>query len=92
MKPSKINGFYIEENERGLIKHIVPEYYIDSNFDGIDADFALRFMQNELNEIVNSFLNGGFSSTGYVFYPFVKDVSRENMVKMEKIVQKHENY
>ena len=85
MKPSKINGFYIEENERGLIKHIVPEYYIDSNFDGIDADFALRFMQNELNEIVNSFLNGGFSSTGYVFYPFVKDVSRENMVKMERL-------
>lgn len=85
MKPSKVNGFYIEENERGLMKYIIPEYYIDSDFDGVDADFALRFMQNELNEIVNSFLNGGFSNAGYVFYPFVKGVSWENMIKIERL-------
>ena len=87
MKRRKINGFYVGDDEDHLIKYIIPEHYIDSNLNkkDIDADFALRFMQNELNEIVNSFLNGGFSNTGYVFYPLVKGVSRESMGKMERL-------
>lgn len=46
-------------------------------------NYALRFMQNELNAVLNSFLNGGFSKKGFVLYPFYKDVSEENKGKLK---------
>ena len=81
----RINGFYIEENEEHLIKYIMPEYYVDSNLDDLDAGFVLTFLQNELNGIINSFLNGGFSNVGYALYPIIKDISGENAKKIWRL-------
>mgnify|MGYP001559612444 FL=1 len=79
----KIYDFYIEKDEESLIKYLVPEYYIDKN--KINVKYAIRILQNELNSILNSFINGGFSNKGYIFYPFVKDVSKGNIIKIKRL-------
>src|SRR3989344_6749620 len=83
----KIYNSYLEGNERLLIKHILPEYYIDCNINkhNISVDYTLRFLQNELNSILNSFINGGFSQKGFILYPFVKDVSDDNLNRLSRL-------
>ena len=83
----RVHDFYLEEGEEKLLEYILPEYYIDQNLDGnkVDAAYALRFLQNELNSVLNSFLNGGFSGKGYVVYPLIKDVSKENIIKVKRL-------
>ena len=82
-----ICGLYVAKEEKRLAKHIMPEYFVDQNIGtkNIGIEYAIRFLQNQLNEILNSFLNGGFSRKGFVFYPFIKDVSRENMDRMKRL-------
>lgn len=83
----KLDGFYIEEGEKLLAKDILPGIYISQNLDkkNIDVDYVVNFLQNELNSILNSFLNGGFSNKGYILYPFIKDVSKENLYKIKAL-------
>ena len=83
----QIDNFYLEEDEAGLIKHILPQQYVDRNIEKncIGNDYALRFLQNELNSLLNSFVNGGFSHKGYLLYPFFKGVSRENAGKIRRL-------
>ncbi len=80
---NKIDDFYIENEEKNLIKHIIPKYYVDHN--EIDIRYALRFLQNELNELLGSFVNGGFSYKGYMLYPLVSDVSKENIKSLRRL-------
>ncbi|MEK6869435.1 MAG: hypothetical protein AABX74_04350 [Nanoarchaeota archaeon] len=83
----RINGFYVKKDEEPLIKYLVPEHCIDEDLGekGIDASYAKRFLQNELNGILNSFVNGGFSNKGYLFYPLIKDVSKENKSRLMRL-------
>ena len=83
----KIYGLYFKDGEEDLIKHICPEYYVDNDFldDKIDLDFLKRFLQNQLHQLLNSYLNGGFSNKGFVLYPYVKDVSVENKLKLKRL-------
>ena len=83
----KIYDLYFKEGELDLIKHVCPEYYVDNDFlgDDLDLEFVKRFLQNQLHQLLNSFLNGGYSKKGFVFYPFVKDVSVENKVKIKRL-------
>ena len=46
----------------------------------------LNFLQSELNGILGSFINGGFSSKGYLFYPLIKDVSPILADKMRNLM------
>ena len=80
---NKINDFYIEEEEKALIKHIMPRYYVDHN--SIEINYALRFLQNELNAMLGSFVNGGFSYKGYVLHPLVSDLSKENIENIKRL-------
>jgi len=80
---NKINNFYVEEKEQALIKHIIPQYYVDHN--DVEVDYALRFLQNELNGLLGSFVNGGFSYKGYMLHPLVSDVSKENIENIKKL-------
>lgn len=82
---SKVNEFYIQEGEERLIKHILPNRYIEQNLSQMDADYALRFLQNELNDLLHSFVNGGFSYKGYLLFPLVKDISKNNLKKANKL-------
>ena|SRR3989338_10957 len=84
-KYKKLDDFYIEEGEEPLIRHILPGIYVDQNLhkNNIDAGYAARFLQNELNSILSSFANGGFSYRGFMMYPFVKDVSKENINRIK---------
>ena len=86
-KLNKIHDFYIGEDEEFFIKDIIPEHYIDQNIDNnsLDVECAVRFLQNELNAILQSFLNGGFSYLGFMFYPFIKDVSIDNLKKIKRL-------
>ena len=53
-KYKHIYGMYVKEDELKLIKHKVPEYYIDSNIDkNVDFNYAQKFLQNE-NDNLNS--------------------------------------
>jgi len=83
----KIDDFYIKGDEEYLFKDILPSYYVEQNLDKghVSTDYALRFVQNELNELLHSFVNGGFSYKGYVLFPLVKDVSRSNVEKLRKL-------
>ncbi len=51
-----------------------------------DNVIAVNYIQNELHEILNSFLNGGFSRKGFALYPLIKDVSKENKKKLSNII------
>lgn len=86
-KYKQIDGFCLNASEELLIKYILPEYYIDKNIDGgrVSIDYAIRFLQNELNSIISSFVNGGFSRRGFIFYPFVMEVSKDNIEKIERL-------
>jgi len=79
----KIYDLYIEKDEEFLIKYIVPEHYVDEN--NVTDDFAITFLQNELNTLLNSFVNGGFSYKGYLLYPLNKDLSQENKRKIKRL-------
>lgn len=81
----KIDDFYIKDNEEYLVREILPGYYIERNLSNADAGYALRFLQNELNELLHSFVNGGFSYRGYALFPLVKDVSKNNAEKIKKL-------
>lgn len=83
-KYKKLNEFYLDEDEEPLIGSILPENYVDTKSD-IPVDYAVRFLQNELNAVLNSFLNGGFSYKGYILYPFFKDISNSNINKMKRL-------
>ena len=66
-KYKQIDGFYIADDEEHLMKYLMPEHYFES--EEADAEYVIRFLQNELNSILNSFINGGFSKKGFVFFP-----------------------
>ena len=82
----KKDGFYIHKDEEPLIKYI---WYIlpsnEQNLSQIDNGHALTFLQNELNELLHSFVNGGFSYKGYILFPFGKDVSKNNIKGLKKL-------
>ena len=85
-KYKKVHEFYLEKDEELLIKDILPWYYTDQDiYKKVDVSYAIRFLQNELNSLLNSFINGGFSYKGFILYPFVKDVSKENMIKIKRL-------
>lgn len=84
MKP-ETNEFCIGEGEQPLIRSILPEHYVDNNPQSLDAGYAIKFLQDELNAVLNSFVNGGFSYKGFVLYPFARDVSSENVKKIMRL-------
>ena len=86
-KYRQTGNFYIQEDEEFLIKDIVPEHYIENNIDknNVKVDYAIRFLQNSLNYILSSFINGGFSHAGYLLYPFAKDVSEDNIKRIKSL-------
>jgi|SRR3989344_2428111 len=51
----------------------------------LNKGVAVNFVQDELHELLNSFLNGGFSRAGYVLYPLIKNVSGENKKRLARI-------
>ena len=71
----QIYDYYLEEDEENSIADIVPGHYIEQNIDKekISAEYAIRFLQNNLNTLLGSFINGGFSYKGYLIYPLVQD-------------------
>lgn len=85
MKLEKFSDFYIESGEQQLVKSILPEYYADNNPESLDADYAARLLQNGLNAVLNSFVNGGFSYRGFILYPLVRDVSKENLGRLMRL-------
>ena len=48
----------------------------------ISKDIAINFLQEELHEILYSYVNGGFSKKGFIFYPLIKDLSEANTKKI----------
>ncbi|MBI2659764.1 hypothetical protein HYX07_01215 [Candidatus Woesearchaeota archaeon] len=82
---SRIGDFYILEGEERLIKHILPDKYIGQNLSQIGSDYLLRFLQNELNDLLHSFVNGGFSYKGYFLFPFAADISKSNIKRINKL-------
>lgn len=74
-----IDKHYLQDDEERLIRHILPARYVRHNLSEIDADYALKFLQNELNELLHSFVNGGFSYKGYLLFPLVKGISKNNL-------------
>ena len=86
-KYKRLDDFYLEEDENDLISDLLPEYYIEQNIDedNINVEYAARFLQNELNSLLNSFINGGFSCKGYLLYPLVKDISMQNITRIKRL-------
>jgi len=53
---------------------------------GIVDNFNI--LQYELNQLLKSFLNAGFSKKGFILYPLSKDISKENKMKLKGILNK----
>lgn len=68
------------------MKSFDSDFYIQNNpLHKIDKQYLINHVQDKLNELINSFLNGGFSSKGFIFYPLFNDISRDNKVKIKKL-------
>ena len=68
--------------ENNIIKNFNSDIYIQNTpLHKIDKLYLINYVQDKLNELINSFLNGGFSSKGFISYPLIKDVSEDNKVK-----------
>lgn len=81
-------GVYVDEKEVRFIKFIKPQCFIEdciSNNKKIKDQLVINFLQDELKELLQSFLNGGFSHRGFMFYPFIKDVSKGNKNKIKNL-------
>lgn len=48
----------------------------------INESLIINFLQSELHDLTYSFVNGGFSKIGFVFYPLKRDLSSENVKKI----------
>lgn len=83
-------GYLLKPKEKSLLKYIKPDCFI---FDAISKNKSVEekllvdYLQDELHELLNSFLNGGFSNKGFLFYPLVKDISQENKEGVMKILR-----
>lgn len=51
----------------------------------IKEGIIINFLQDELHGITYSFVNGGFSAKGFIFYPLVKDLSGRNREKINDL-------
>jgi len=51
----------------------------------VKEDIVINFMQNEMHDLLYSYVNGGFSNKGFIFYPLVKDLSKKNINKIENL-------
>ncbi len=72
--------------EIGLKKFILPQQYVDEKLDKeTDEGYLGDFVKNETHQVLQSFLNGGFSKAGFALYPLVQDVSFENRERLERI-------
>lgn len=79
-----VNDFYLGKDEESLAKYLIPEYFAAGDLanhkkHSISIDYALRFLQNEMHELLHSFINGGFSYRGYFLFPLIKDISNDNI-------------
>ena len=81
-------GMYIDKLEFKFARFINPQYFIEdciSNNQHIKDQSVINFLQDELKDLLQSFLNGGFSYRGFILYPFIKDVSKENKKKIKNL-------
>lgn len=82
----KKQKYHVPKITEGTMKWILPQEYVDCHLGkGIDGDYLLIFLQNDLREALQSFLNGGFSKAGFAFYPLIQDVSLENRQRLERL-------
>mgnify|MGYP001388920141 CR=1 FL=1 len=85
-------GLYLDQDEEALLRYVDPDQYVHKCIveskpgKGLSDGFLLGHFQDELKDILQSFLNGGFSNRGFVLYPLVRDVSKENIRKMRNVV------
>lgn len=83
-------SFYLLKDEKRLLKHINPSCYaIDciKKQKDIDVVFLVNYLQKELHELLNSFLNGGYSLKGFILYPLIKDVSHYNKKRLAALLE-----
>src|SRR3989338_6120551 len=82
----KKQKYHVPKITEETMKWILPQEYVDCHLGkGIDGGYLLIFLQNELREALQSFLNGGFSKAGFALYPLVQDVSLENRQRLERL-------
>lgn len=74
---------FIRKDEKKLIKYIAPSRYIKRDINKIDQEYLISFIRDELKDLLQSFLNGGLSKKGFIFYPLIKDVSFDNKKRLE---------
>jgi len=73
----------LKKDEKGIINILNSDAYIESTpLHKIKNIYLIDHVQDKLHELLNSFLNGGFSSKGFIFYPLIKGISKNNKVKI----------
>ncbi len=85
----KAGELRITPKEERLLSQIAPIECVDQtlkkNPDGLKDQYLIDFVQDELREVLQSFLNGGLSMAGYAAYPFMQQVSSEIKEKLSRI-------
>lgn len=56
-----------------------------ANKKDVKESAVINLLQDDLHDILYSYINGGFSKIGFMFYPMVKDLSKKNMEKIDNL-------
>lgn len=66
-----------------MSKHTDEDFFsFGASRENIKDGAAINFLQDGLHDLIYSYINGGFSKKGFVFYPLIKDLSNENREKI----------
>lgn len=86
---SEYSDMLIAKDEEQILMHIAPTEFIDKHLSGsvnkLKRDFLINFLQDELRNVLQSFLNGGMSRAGYVTYPLIQPISLEIKEKLSRL-------
>ncbi len=80
----KLN-LYIKKDETRLLKYINPDYFIEHN--STNKEYLINLFQMKLHSLTYSYLNGGFSNAGYLFYPLLKGNSQNIKQTSKQILE-----
>ena len=81
-------GIHLKKSERNIISFLNSDTYIETTpLHKINDVYLINYVQNKLHELLTSFLNGGFSFKGYILYPLIKDIPKNNKIKIKNLLR-----
>lgn len=82
MAYKKIKSYYITKDEEKVIHKVMPEL---GSSKSKNTKQMLYELQNQLQLLLSQFVNGGFSTAGYITYPLIKKIGKEQQRGIQQL-------